>query len=115
MTAWAACWRGETWNWDAYGVLDVSAAPAAPVEKDLSIFRLASMTKPIVGAAMMILWEEGKWTLDDPVARHIPEFAGLKVKTRERCRWLTRPRPMTMAQLMSHSVGLGRAGDYPRT
>src|SRR5580704_19468379 len=57
--------RGEIVNWDAYGVLDVSAAPAAPVEKD-SIFRLASMTKPIVGAAMMILWEEGKWTLDDP-------------------------------------------------
>ncbi len=102
--------RGEIVNWDAYGVLDVSAAPAAPVEKD-SIFRLASMTKPIVGAAMMILWEEGKWTLDDPVARHIPEFAGLKVKTRDGS-LVDQTRPMTMAQLMSHSAGFGRAGDY---
>ena len=41
-----------------------------------SIFRIASMTKPICGVAMMQLWEQGKWKLDDPVARHIPEFAG---------------------------------------
>ena len=49
-----------------------------PVTKD-TIFRIASMTKPIAGVAMMMLWEEGKWTLDDPVAKHIPEFADLKV------------------------------------
>jgi CubicO group peptidase (beta-lactamase class C family) len=102
--------RGEIVNWDAYGVLDVSASPTAPVEKD-SIFRLASMTKPIVGAAMMILWEQGKWTLDDPVAKHIPAFAGLKVKTKDGS-LVDQTRPMTMAQLMSHSAGFGRAGDY---
>ena len=49
-----------------------------------SIFRIASMTKPITGVAMMQLYEQGKWKLDDPVAKHIPEFAGLKVKAAER-------------------------------
>ncbi len=63
---------------DAYGVQDL--ATKKPVARD-TIFRLASMTKPIVGVAMMMLWEQGKWTLDDPVAKHIPEFAGLKVAT----------------------------------
>ncbi|HKF67240.1 MAG TPA: serine hydrolase domain-containing protein, partial [Vicinamibacterales bacterium] len=57
---------------DAYGVQDL--ATKKPVRSD-TIFRLASMTKPIVGVAMMMLWEQGKWTLDDPVAKHIPEFA----------------------------------------
>ncbi len=33
------------------------------------------MTKPVTGVAMMMLYEEGKWRLDDPVSRHIPEFA----------------------------------------
>ena len=41
------------------------------------------MTKPITGAAMMMLWEEGKWALDDPVAKHIPEFADLKVRRKD--------------------------------
>ena len=66
--------HGEIVNLDAYGVLDVSADPK-PVQVD-SIFRIASMTKPITGAAMMMLWEEGKWKLDDPVAKHIPAVRG---------------------------------------
>ncbi|HEX4097972.1 MAG TPA: serine hydrolase domain-containing protein [Caulobacteraceae bacterium] len=100
--------RGEVVNLDAYGVLDV-AAPT-PVKTD-SIFRIASMTKPITGAAMMMLWEEGKWALNDPVAKHIPQFAGLKVKRKDG-EPVDQASPMTMAQLMSHSAGFGRAGDY---
>jgi CubicO group peptidase (beta-lactamase class C family) len=103
--------RGEIVNLDAYGVLDVSAATPVPAKTD-SIFRIASMTKPITGAAMMMLWEEGKWTLDDPVARHIPEFEGLKVKAKDGT-LVDQATPMTMAQLMSHSAGFGRANDYP--
>src|SRR5580698_9454248 len=103
--------RGEIANLDAYGVLDVSAAVPAPVRTD-SIFRIASMTKPITGAAMMMLFEAGKWKLDDPVAKHIPEFEGLKVKTKDGAP-VAQASPMTMAQLMSHSAGFGRAGDYP--
>jgi CubicO group peptidase (beta-lactamase class C family) len=100
--------HGEIVNLDAYGVLDVSAP--TPVRAD-SIFRIASMTKPITGAAMMMLWEEGKWALDDPVARHIPQFAGLKV-ARKDGEPEDQASPMTMAQLMSHSAGFGRAADY---
>src|SRR4249920_292715 len=70
--------HGKVVYLDAYGVQDL--ATKRPVTKD-TIFRLASMTKPIVGVAMMMLWEEGKWTLDDPVAKHIPAFADLKVAT----------------------------------
>ena len=100
--------HGQIVNLDAYGVLDVSAP--TPVKTD-SIFRLASMTKPIIGAAMMMLWEEGKWALSDPVAKHIPQFEGLKVKAKDGT--LAPPTsPMTMAQLMSHSAGLGRQADY---
>jgi CubicO group peptidase (beta-lactamase class C family) len=100
--------HGEVVNLDAYGVLDASAP--APVQPD-SIFRIASMTKPITGAAMMMLWEEGKWALDDPVAKHIPEFAGLKVRRKDGDP-VDQASPMTMAQLMSHSAGFGRAGEY---
>jgi CubicO group peptidase (beta-lactamase class C family) len=102
--------HGEVVNLDAYGVLDVSAATPAPARTD-SIFRIASMTKPITGAAMMMLWEEGKWALDDPVAKHIPQFEGLKVR-RKVGDPVPQASPMTMAQLMSHSAGFGRAAEY---
>ena len=102
--------HGEIVNLDAYGVLDVSAPTPAPCRAD-SIFRIASMTKPITGAAMMMLWEEGKWALNDPVAKHIPEFAGLKVKATDGAP-VDQASPMTMAQLMSHSAGFGRAAEY---
>jgi CubicO group peptidase (beta-lactamase class C family) len=100
--------HGQVVNLDAYGVLDVSAP--TPCQTD-SIFRIASMTKPITGAAMMMLWEEGKWGLEDPVAKHISEFEGLKVKQKDGS-LADQARPMTMAQLMSHSAGFGRALEY---
>src|SRR5262245_23643589 len=92
--------HGKVVYLDAYGVQDL--ATKKPVTSD-TIFRLASMTKPIVGVAMMMLWEEGKWALDDPVAKYIPQFAGLKVATPSG--ELPQTRPMTMRQLMSHTAG----------
>jgi CubicO group peptidase (beta-lactamase class C family) len=92
--------HGKVVYLDAYGVQDL--ATKKPVASD-TIFRLASMTKPIVGVAMMMLWEQGKWTLDDQVAKHIPEFAGLKVATPSG--EVPQTRPMTMRQLMSHTAG----------
>ena len=59
-----------------YGQQDL--ASAKPMPKD-AIFRIYSMTKPITGVAMMILYEEGKWKPGDPLSKYIPEFAGLKV------------------------------------
>lgn len=97
--------KGKLRHIDAYGRLDVTNP--APVRTD-SIFRMASMTKPIAGVAMMILWEEGRWKLDDPVARHIPQFAGLKVG-KEGAAQRT---PMTMRQLMSHTAGFDVSAGY---
>jgi len=102
--------HGEIVNLDAYGAMDASDPARGPVKAD-SIFRIASMTKPITGAAMMMLWEEGKWRLDDRLEDHIPEFKGLKVKTKDRG-LVEQETPMTMAQIMSHTAGFGRAGEY---
>jgi CubicO group peptidase (beta-lactamase class C family) len=99
--------HGKVVHVDAYGVRDL--ATKKPVATD-TIFRLASMTKPIVGVAMMMLWEQGKWTLDDPVAKHIPEFAGLKVATPNG--EVPQAKPMTMRQLMSHTAGFDVTAGY---
>ncbi len=101
--------HGKVVHFDAYGVQDLESKK--PVTKD-TIFRIASMTKPIAGVAMMMLWEEGKWTLDDPVAKHIPEFAGLKVTSPNG--EVPQTRPMTMRQLMSHSAGFDVSGGYAK-
>ncbi len=68
-----------------------------------AIFRIASMTKPIIGAAMMTLYEEGKWQLDDPVTKFIPEFANLQVLKDDEL--VPLDRPMTMRHLMASSAG----------
>jgi CubicO group peptidase (beta-lactamase class C family) len=99
--------HGRVVQFDAYGVRDLDSR--VPVEKD-TIFRIASMTKPIVGVAMMMLWEEGRWALDDSVEKHVPEFAGLKVATRDG--EVAQARPMTMRQLMSHTAGFDASGGY---
>jgi CubicO group peptidase (beta-lactamase class C family) len=104
--------HGEVVNIDAYGVLDISGQPQVPVAHD-SIYRIASMTKPITGVAMMMLWEEGKWALEDPVATHIPEFRDLRVRTKDGS-VVPQTKPMTMKQLMSHSADFGRLGEYDR-
>ena len=87
-----------------------SLATSTPMTRD-TIFRLYSMSKPITGVAMMLLFEEGKWRLDDPITRFVPEFKALKVMngkdggghpTVEAMK-----RPPTMRQLMSHTAGFG--------
>jgi CubicO group peptidase (beta-lactamase class C family) len=101
--------HGKVVYLDAYGVQDL--ATKKPVAAD-TIFRIASMTKPIVGVAMMMLWEQGKWTLDDPVAKHIPEFGGLKVATPSG--EVAQTKPMTMRQLMSHTAGFDVNAGYAK-
>ena len=61
---------------DVAGMQDI--ATGRPLARD-TIFRIYSMTKPITGVALMMLHEEGKWRLDDPVSRYIPGFADLDV------------------------------------
>ena len=100
--------HGKVVHFDAYGVQDI--ATGAPMKRD-TIFRIASMTKPVTGVAMMILYEEGKWKLDDPVAKYIPEFADLKVKGPDGT-LVPQTHPMTMAELMSHTAGFDVSGGY---
>ena len=100
--------HGKIVNFKAVGQLDVSKTDA--MQKD-SIFRIYSMTKPITGVAMMMLYEEGKWQLNDPVSRYIPEFARLKVYTGKNDDGTPKledaRRSMTMRELMTHTAGLG--------
>ena len=100
--------HGKVVNFDAYGKKDIRNP--APLERD-SIFRIYSMTKPVTGVAMMMLYEEGKWRLDDPVSRFIPDFRNLKVYAGENpdgtAKLEDARRSMTMRELMTHTAGLG--------
>jgi CubicO group peptidase (beta-lactamase class C family) len=97
--------HGKVVEFDAAGKRDIAAN--APMQKD-SIFRIYSMSKPITGVAMMMLFEEGKWQLNDPVAKYIPEFAKLKVYGTDANNNVVMKdpvHPVTMRELMSHSGG----------
>jgi CubicO group peptidase (beta-lactamase class C family) len=100
--------RGKIVNFNAYGSKDIRNQSA--MDRD-SIFRIYSMTKPVTGVAMMMLYEEGKWRLDDPVSRYIPQFGKLKVHAGENGDGTPKledaRRSMTMRELMTHTAGLG--------
>jgi CubicO group peptidase (beta-lactamase class C family) len=84
-----------------------------PMARD-TIVQIYSMTKPITGVALMTLWEEGKFRLDDPVAKYIPELANVRVYagTDAAGNILTVPtqRPMTIRDLTRHTAGLTYCG-----
>src|SRR5262245_51662731 len=72
--------NGEVVQFKAYGVQSGDPKTGAPMAQN-SLFRIYSMSKPITGVAMMQLFEQGKWQLDDPVTKYVPELANLKVIT----------------------------------
>ena len=81
-----------------------------PMQKD-SIFTLMSMTKPIVSAALMMLWEEGKFQLDDPISKWLPSYKDKKVMVEGR---LVDPvRPVTVRHVLTHTSGLSLAPTAP--
>jgi CubicO group peptidase (beta-lactamase class C family) len=98
--------HGKVVDFWSYGQRDI--ASGAPMTKD-TIFRDFSMTKPVTGVAMMILYEQGKWLPSDPIAKYIPEFAHLKVFNgvgADGKPILVEPgHPPIMAELMSHTAG----------
>ncbi|HVR31038.1 MAG TPA: serine hydrolase domain-containing protein [Thermoanaerobaculia bacterium] len=99
--------HGKIVHFETVGQQDLDAG--IPMSKD-TIFRIYSMTKPIAGVALMTLYDEGKFQLDDPVGKYIPELANLKVAKEDG------PdgnpvvedahHPMTIRELVSHSGGL---------
>lgn len=99
-----------------YGERDTSVHD--PIQKD-TIMRLYSMSKPLTGVAMMILYEEGKWSAQDPISKYIPEFSHLKVVKSFDAKGqpiLEEPEhtPM-MRELMTHTAGFaGGSGTTPQ-
>jgi CubicO group peptidase (beta-lactamase class C family) len=83
-------------------------ATNAPVERD-TIFRIASMTKPVTTVAALMLYDEGRFGLDEPIARHAPELARLRV-LRDANGPLDQTdaaeRPITFGDLLTHRSGL---------
>lgn len=95
-----------------------SVALNRPVTPD-SIFRLASMTKPITSVAAMMLYEQGQIALDDPVTKYLPEFARVRVLTEWHDRdatFASRPptRAITVRDLLTHTSGLAYSILDPR-
>ena len=104
--------NGKLIHFDSYGSSDISEN--TQLESD-DIFRIASMTKPIVSVALMMLHEEGKFKLDDPVYKYIPEFKNLTVKKRKKIRPVKNH--VKIIDLLRHSAGLNFKGpdDYRKT
>jgi CubicO group peptidase (beta-lactamase class C family) len=98
--------HGKVVDYRAYGVRDM--ATGAPMAKD-TIFRDFSMTKPVTGVAMMILYEQGKWLPSDPISKFIPEFANLKVfkgvDANGKMILVDPDHAPTMRELMTHTAG----------
>ena len=98
--------RGRDAWFRAYGHMDVERAQ--PIWRDV-VFRIYSMTKPVVSVALMALYEEGRFQLDDPVAKFIPSFAKLQVfHAGDEHSYSAVPpeRPMTVKDLLTHTSGL---------
>ncbi len=108
--------RGEVVMHDNFGLADTSSGE--PITND-TLFRIYSMTKPVVGVAMMMLYEEGRFSLSDPIAKYIPEFEGVKVfagiDQDGQMLLEDADRPPNMHDLLQHSAGLsyGLFSDTP--
>lgn len=113
--------KGKIAHWEAHGLMDLDGKK--PIAKD-SMFRIWSMTKPVAGVAILMLMEEGKVRLNDPVSKFIPEFRGQKVAVLQdtptgppppitaqapAVKFYTIPsaREITIQDLLTHVSGLG--------
>jgi CubicO group peptidase (beta-lactamase class C family) len=96
--------KGKIVHFEKYGMMDVDK----PMQFN-TIFQIMSMTKPITSVAVMMLYEEGYFQLDDPVAKYIPEFKDLKVLSsidKDGIHVVDQIRPMTIKDLLTHTSGL---------
>ena len=117
--------RGRVAHFEAQGLMDLESK--TPMRKD-AIFRIASMSKPVTGVAILMLMEEGKLRLTDPVSRFIPEFKNMKVAMIEAAATSRRragagsrrampeiytvpaDREITIRDLLTHTSGLESGG-----
>jgi len=97
---------GEVFHLQPYGVMDFESG--SPIGND-TIFRLYSMTKPITSVAVMMLYEGGHFSLEDPVSKFIPELADLKVYDgmgERGMKLVDQQRPITIRHLLTHTSGI---------
>jgi CubicO group peptidase (beta-lactamase class C family) len=91
--------KNKVLHLETAGHADIAAKrPMQPA----TLFWIASMTKPITGAAILMLQDEGKLKVSDPVAKYLPEFANLKTPS-------GKPANLTITQILTHTSGLGEA------
>jgi len=100
--------HGKIVEFDAVGLRDIENN--LPMQKD-SLFRIASLTKPVTCAAVMQLVDEGRVSLIDPVDKYLPEYKGMKMNPCEgrsgsNCAGVTPHRPINIEDLMTHTSGL---------
>ena len=98
--------KGKIVHFEKNGMRDIERN--LPMEKD-TIFRIYSQSKPITGAALMMLFEEGKFLMTDPVSKYLPEFSDMQVCIGEengKMKTEAASSPITIQQLASHTSGL---------
>lgn len=103
----ALVWKdGRERYFGAAGMADREAGK--PMRRD-TLVQIFSMTKPVTGVALMQLWEQGKFGLDDPLSRYLPEFADMKVMDAQ---GQMRPaaRPILIRDIMRHTAGFSYGG-----
>ncbi len=116
--------KGKVVHFEAHGLMDIEAKK--PMGTD-TLFRMASMTKPVTAVAILMLMEEGKLILADPVSKYVPEFKSPKVAVWNHpndplgagLRLVPANREISIQDLLTHTSGLangneGPAGEYVR-
>ena len=91
--------KNKVLHLETTGLADVAAQK--PMRAD-TVFWIASMTKPVTATAVLMLQDEGKLNVHDPVAKYLPEFANLKTPSGQ-------PANLTLVQILTHTSGLGEA------
>jgi CubicO group peptidase (beta-lactamase class C family) len=81
-----------------------------PMARD-TIVQIYSMTKPVTGVALMQLWEQGRFGLDDPLATHLPEFEDARVLHKETGTVQSPSRPILVRDILRHTAGFAYGGD----
>ena len=100
--------KGKIVHFEKYGMMDEDK----PMQLD-AIFSIQSMTKMITSVAVMMLYEEGYFQLDDPISKFIPEFKDLKVfsyKDKNGIHVVDQIKPMTIENLLTHTSGIANFG-----
>jgi CubicO group peptidase (beta-lactamase class C family) len=98
--------RGHVAWFKAQGMADRETAKPMPTD---AMFRICSMTKPITSVAVMMLYEEGKFLLDDPISKYLPEFKDAKVYVKPASGepyTIPASKPITIRDLLRHTSGL---------